>query len=525
MAETPASRPKVSVILRTFDHAPFIAQAIESVLIQDAPFRFELVVGEDCSSDGTREIVRAYAQSYPDLIRTVLPERNVGHGEIFRRALEATRGELIAYLDGDDYWTSATKLRRQAAFLEANPDCTSCFHDVSLVYGERGVPSGAVSPRLSEERFRLGDILLDCFVPAPAVMFRRSVAEQLPEWTFDVVWIDWLIHICAATLGPIGYIPAALAAYRVHQGGMFSALDRISQIEEDFPFYERLRDELPQERVLIDRCVGYRHCQIAIERLGVPFDACVVLIDPMREMKPYFNGRHARSLPRLDTRSITELDAIRAAAATLSTADRDYDSPVRAGPGHGHCYVVVPAAAAEWMEGHQQLAEYLEEHGRLAWVDEQCSVHELAPPGDGAADGRARSPQRVDVSMQEPLPQGLVGAFLEAPTSGALLPTHAISVCGWALGRDSGVVAIEFATGSRLLWRAPVNIERSDVREAFPGQQMTTPGFQTTLNALDLQNGSTIEVLAVLADGSRLPLAELAIGRSAADEAQPVAAN
>src|SRR5205807_1410995 len=107
-----------SVVLRTCNHAPFIAQAIESVLLQRTQFPFELIVAEDCSTDGTRAIVEDYARRHPDLIRTILPERNVGHGEILRRGLEATRGRYVGYLDGDDYWTSCAKLARQVDFLE-----------------------------------------------------------------------------------------------------------------------------------------------------------------------------------------------------------------------------------------------------------------------------------------------------------------------------------------------------------------------------------------------------------------------
>lgn len=505
--------PIVSVVLRTYDHVQFIAQAIESVLIQDAPFPFELVIGEDCSTDGTREIVAGYAERYPDVVRAVLPERNVGHGEIFKRALEATQGSFIAYLDGDDYWTSPAKLRRQVQFLEASPECPSCFHDVSLVYGERGTPSGAINPGLAEDRFSLEEILWDCFVPAPSVMFRRSVADRLPEWAFDVVWIDWLIHICAAAMGPVGYIPATLGAYRVHRGGMFSALDRISQLEEDFPFYERLRSELPEHGERIDRCVAYRHSQIAIERLGVPFDACVVMIDPRREMKPYFNGRHSRSLPRLDSRPVTELEAIRNAAATLSTADRDYDSPAQSADRQGHCYVVVPTAAAEWMGDHAQLIDYLEEHARVAWTDDWCVIHELARPGDEGLED-PRSSVQVGVSMREPLPERLAGAFLEAPTEGALLPAHAIAVCGWAVGWQAKVLAVEFAVDRCLLWRAPLNIERSDVSDAFPSQDFTTAGFQTTLNVLEAGAEPTVELLAVLDDGSRHSFAALSCTRA-----------
>jgi glycosyltransferase involved in cell wall biosynthesis len=517
------AEPVVSVVLRTYEHAGFVAQAIESVLIQDAPFDFELVIGEDCSSDGTREIVAAYAERYPETIRAVLPERNIGHGAIFERALGACRGGLIAYLDGDDYWTSPSKLRRQVEYLEANPECASCFHDVSLIYEDAGVPSGALSPRLSEDSFSLDEILLDCFIPAPSVMFRRGVVERLPAWTFDVVWIDWLIHICSAMGGPIGYIPEALAAYRVHRGGMFSALDRITQVEEDLPFYGRLLAELPEQRALIERCIAYRHAELAIERLGVPFDACVVLIDPRREMRPYFNGRHARSLPRRDTRAVTELEAIRVAAATLSTANRDYDTPIQPVEGTGRCYVVVPAYAAAWVREHRPLLEYLDEQATVASADEWCTVHELPSAAGGEATERVRSTLLVETTLGSPLPQALAGAFLEAPVPGSPQPAHAVSVCGWVAGREAPVLAIDFEAAGRLLWRTPVNHERPDVADALAEAQTELPGFQTTLNLLESPSGEEVTLLAVFADGTRVPFATLGAGSSA--ESRPAAIN
>lgn len=513
-----SDRPTVSVVLRTYEHAGFITQAIESVLVQDLEVPFELVIGEDCSNDGTREIVERYAERYPETIRAVLPERNVGHGEIFKRALEATSGSFIAYLDGDDYWSSASKLRRQLDFLQANPDCASCFHDVSLVYGEAGTPSGAINPALAEERFELEDILIECFVPAPAVMFGRSVAERLPNWAFDVPWIDWLIHICSAMEGSIGYLPLTMAAYRVHPGGMFSALDRITQIEADFPFYERLAAELPEHGSLLERCVAFRHCELAIERLGVSFDACVVLIDPRREMRPYFNGRHARSLPRLEARAVTELEAIRGAAARLSPADPHFKSPIQAPDGQGGCYVVVPADAVPWLRGHRGLTSYLDAEAQVVWSDEWCTVHALP-----LRSGERRPPSvRVDVSLAQPLPPALLGCFVEAPTSGDVMPAHVISITGWALGREAEVVATEFECDGRVLWRTPNEVDRPDVLEALPEGAGKTPGFQTALNVSDGEK--TVDLVAVLSNGERATFASLACEPIVANEAAGSAA-
>lgn len=501
--------PLVSVVVRTYGHAPFIAQAIESVLIQRTGFPFELVVGEDCSTDGTREIVEAYGRAYPEIVKPVLPERNVGHGEMLRQALAATRGELIAYLDGDDYWSSTAKLARQVEFMQANPDCHDCFHDVSLVYDEAGAPSGTITPRLAEEHFGIEQILMECFVPAPAMMFRRSVFEELEREAFDSAWLDWIIHVQSATHGPLGYIPEVMACYRVHRGGMFSALDRVTQLEEDASFYARFLAQLPDQRDLIERCLAHRKAQLAIERLGVPFDACVVLADPRREFRPYFNGRHARALPRREGREVTELQAIREAAATLPPAVEDYGSGLTSeSGGERSCVLVVPATASEWFGRQRDLTDYLAKNARLVWEDDWVTIHQLEPlPSEG--DGkRERDMRRVRV---KPLrgTADLPAAFFDTPTDGALLPAHAVMVTGWLAAAGGAARMVEFEHGGGLIWRAPVTRVRPDVAKLFPEADAATPGFQTTLNVCDLPPGAKVDVVGAFADGSRVAIGEL----------------
>lgn len=511
----------VSVVLRTYNHAPFIAQAIESVLIQKADFRFELVIGEDCSTDGTREIVKAYGDRYPEIVRPVLPESNVGHGEMLRQALAATRGELIAYLDGDDYWTSREKLAKQVAFLQDNPGCHDCFHDVSLVYDNAGIPSGNVSPRFAERQFGIDQIVMECFVPAPSMMFRRGVFEELEPEAFDSAWLDWIIHVQAATHGPLGYLPEVLAAYRVHRGGMFSAMDRTSQLEEDDYFYARLLPRLPDQRVLIKRCLAHRRAQLAIERLEVPFEACVILVDPRREFRPYFNGRHARTLPRREGRELTELQEIRKAAMTLPPAVEDYGSGEISGEGSGECFLVIPSSARAWLEEHEELRDYLASEGRLACEDEWVAVYALEPPATDAERDRAREVRRTSVkALRGPNREELPAAFFEAPAEGALLPAHAVTVAGWVVGDGSPAAAVEFEHGGEVVWRAPVRGERADVVEAFPGAAVGQPGFQTTMNACDLPTGAAVTALAVFEDGNRVAIGELTLGEpDAPDEA------
>src|SRR5579863_527205 len=94
--------PHVSVLMVTFNHEKYIARAIESVLEQEAPFSYELVIGEDCSTDGTRDVVEHYCQRYPRLLRATFRERNLGWRSNFQETLRACRGRYVAWLDGDD---------------------------------------------------------------------------------------------------------------------------------------------------------------------------------------------------------------------------------------------------------------------------------------------------------------------------------------------------------------------------------------------------------------------------------------
>ena len=117
----------LSVIMTTYNHEQYIAQAIESVLRQQTDFRIEIVIGEDCSTDRTHTIAEDYATQYPEAIRIITSEENVGWRKNYRRTIAAARGKYIAMLDGDDYFTHRKKLQMQVEVLEANPEVGMCY--------------------------------------------------------------------------------------------------------------------------------------------------------------------------------------------------------------------------------------------------------------------------------------------------------------------------------------------------------------------------------------------------------------
>jgi len=129
----------VSICCITYNHEPYLRQALDSFLMQKTSFNYEIVLAEDCSTDGTRKICVEYAEKYPDTIRYIWSDTNVGAVENEARALRATRGKYIALCEGDDYWTDALKLQKQVSFMEAHPEYSVTFHRYKIHYEDADV--------------------------------------------------------------------------------------------------------------------------------------------------------------------------------------------------------------------------------------------------------------------------------------------------------------------------------------------------------------------------------------------------
>ena len=132
------SEPLVSVRMITYNHKPYIAKAIECVLQQKTDFPFELVIGEDCSTDGTCEIVLEYQKNFPQIIRVITSEKNVGARKNGYRADRACNGKYIAYCEGDDYWHHPDKLQIQVDYMESHPECGLTHSDYDRFLAKSG---------------------------------------------------------------------------------------------------------------------------------------------------------------------------------------------------------------------------------------------------------------------------------------------------------------------------------------------------------------------------------------------------
>jgi glycosyltransferase involved in cell wall biosynthesis len=504
-----SAAPKVSAFILTHDHVEWIGAAIESAIAQEPPFPFEVLVADDFSTDGTREIVREYARRHPDLIRTYLPERNLGVAGIWLRAARRCRGEYIALLDGDDYWTSPEKLSRQAGLLDSHPEWTSCFHRATLFDDRGAFPPRQATPAFDRDVFGLDDAIPANFIPYLTVMFRRRALAAVPAWGFSYLWYDWLFHIACARQGEIGFLDADLASYRVHSTGNWSSRDRTFQLEQDLEVYERLARELPSRRSLISRCAEQRRCQLAVEAARVPVEQLVVLVDPVGDMPVYFNGRAAASYAPGGGEQAADaalrrawLQAEREPLAQLHYPARVPPRPLGSGPA---CAVVVPASAEAEAAADPGLSAALAAAGEPRWRDASCRVHEVAvdsadavlAAGDDHAATMGALVEILDVSVSQPTE--LHGAFLDEPKPGAVLDAHGVDLLGWALGEDSKVTAVEFLMDGKVFWRASVRAERPDLAQAYPDYpEAGGAGFRTTLNLIGTPQEFEIELVAVL---------------------------
>lgn len=179
-----SKNPLVSVKMITYNHEPYIAQAIEGVIMQETDFPIELIIGEDCSTDRTREIVLDYQKKHPDIIRVITSEKNVGMQKNSFRTNKACRGKYIAICEGDDYWIDPLKLRKQVDFLEANSDYGMVHTDFDQLVDETGIlTKSIIKKQKPKPEWQEGKDFVKWYVAGYAkiitctVCFRKSVFD------------------------------------------------------------------------------------------------------------------------------------------------------------------------------------------------------------------------------------------------------------------------------------------------------------------------------------------------------------
>lgn len=223
---------KVSVCIPAYNNDKYISQTIESALFQQTNFNFEIIIGEDQSSDFTRDIVLSYLEKYPNKIKVLLRTypsdyiRVNGRINFVNNILNA-RGEYIALLDGDDYWTDPLKLQKQVEFLDTHPGYSLVFHWVDWLEKDT-INLKAFGPPAIKSSYTVDDLMEHSnFIPPCSVMFRRSSLKEFPEWYFQCPYGDLPLFVMNALQGDIGLIDQSMAVYRIHGGNIYTSKSQI----------------------------------------------------------------------------------------------------------------------------------------------------------------------------------------------------------------------------------------------------------------------------------------------------------
>ncbi len=215
MEEEATENIMVSICVMSYNLEKYIAEALDSILMQKVNFKYNIVVGEDYSTDNTRQILQTYVNKYPDKITLLLHEKNIGMLANFAATLKACHGKYIALLDGDDYWTDPLKLQKQVDFLEHNKDYSMTFHNMEL---QNETKNGVIVKPFRQDQnsreYTYDEIVKTWSVGTCSVLCINNKQYQYIEKNLWFPVQDLPFYLCCASKGKLYYMADTMSVYR-----------------------------------------------------------------------------------------------------------------------------------------------------------------------------------------------------------------------------------------------------------------------------------------------------------------------
>ena len=257
----------VAVYMITYNHEKFIEQAIRSVVDQKAYFKYKLFLGDDFSTDKTREICLKLKEKYPEKIHLVLNEKNIGatmNAQNIYKLCFNSGARYIAMLEGDDYWTDKRKLQKQVDFMDKNPNYSICFNNSQQVDKENKIIDKCIITENKEKTFSIEDLALQNFMHTASVLFRKNFTK-LPDWIVHSPAGDYPLHMLNARFGLIKYLPETMSVYRLGDG-IWSSLSRVNQLISTLMTVQLIINEFKDDaKVKSLLAVHYNSLLVALE--------------------------------------------------------------------------------------------------------------------------------------------------------------------------------------------------------------------------------------------------------------------
>ncbi len=249
---------KVSIAIITYNQEQYVQEMLNNIVSQVTDFKFEAIVSDDCSTDKTPEIIKEYANRYPDIIKPLFREKNIGVIRNYLDTLNLCDAEFVAICEGDDYWCDPYKLQKQVDFMEAHLDYALCYHPAKMIYVDEEHKPIIIGLSKNENPQSYYELIKANNIPANSVMYRAEYLKQeLLKYPNDIYPPDWFTHISVAKHGKIGYLPDVMYVYRWHsQGISHTTSDNsaeeihlkygIKEVNFSYAVWNKIKDQFPQ---------------------------------------------------------------------------------------------------------------------------------------------------------------------------------------------------------------------------------------------------------------------------------------
>ncbi len=208
----------LSIRCTAYNHSAFIRKCLDGFVMQKTNFKFEAIVHDDASTDDTADIIREYAEKYPDIIKPILQTENQYSKGIYNLEsilYEKVRGKYIAICEGDDYWTDPYKLQKQVDFLEANPEYSMCFHNAELLY-EDDITTPFTEGVVESRDYETDELLKSWFVPTASIVAKREIMELFRYKEPQRIMYEDLVYVLiSAKIGKVRGFQDTMSVYRI----------------------------------------------------------------------------------------------------------------------------------------------------------------------------------------------------------------------------------------------------------------------------------------------------------------------
>jgi len=273
-----ATVPVVSICTITYNHEAFVAEALDSFLMQETDFPFEIVIDDDCSPDGTAEVINQYIKQFPNIIKANLREKNVGMMPNFTENMKRAKGKYIALCEGDDYWTDPLKLQKQVDFLRDNIDTTMIFENAKIVNEKNTTSLELFNPKEVASKFVEPIDLIQAkrIVPTGSILFCRDDAIVDFFVNNSVLLVgDTPLFLYLAKSGKIYYNNNISSIYRVHVGGVtslsFHTLETNKKFMAYYVFIQEYFKDLKLDKIMNERRASRYYQQAVIYKTNAQY--------------------------------------------------------------------------------------------------------------------------------------------------------------------------------------------------------------------------------------------------------------